>query len=147
MKIAVCVSHVPDTATKVKIGEDGKTIDPNGVTYVINPYDEIAVEEALKTKEKFIILDVREYWEIEKVNLKDNRVIVLLMSQIVHKGLDAIPAKVMNKEEEIIIICHHGIRCAQVTGWLSMQDWTNVNSLRGGVNAFAQQIDQLIGFY
>ncbi len=52
MKIAVCVSHVPDTATKVKIGEDGKTIDPNGVTYVINPYDEYAVEEALKTKEK-----------------------------------------------------------------------------------------------
>jgi electron transfer flavoprotein beta subunit len=53
MKIAVCVSHVPDTATKVKVGEDGKTIDPNGVTYVINPYDEIAIEEALKTKEKF----------------------------------------------------------------------------------------------
>ena len=53
MKIAVCVSHTPDTATKVKIGEDGKTIDPNGVTYVINPYDEYAVEEALKTKEKF----------------------------------------------------------------------------------------------
>ena len=52
MKIAVCVSHVPDTATKVKIGDDGKTIDPNGVTYVINPYDEIAIEEALKTKEK-----------------------------------------------------------------------------------------------
>jgi len=53
MKIAACVSHVPDTATKVKIGDDGKTIDPNGVTYVINPYDEIAIEEALKTKEKF----------------------------------------------------------------------------------------------
>jgi electron transfer flavoprotein beta subunit len=53
MKIAICVSHVPDTATKVKIGQDGKTIDPNGVTYVINPYDEIAVEEGLKTKEKF----------------------------------------------------------------------------------------------
>jgi len=51
MKIAVCVSHVPDTATKVKIGENGITIDPNGVTYVINPYDEIAIEEALKTKE------------------------------------------------------------------------------------------------
>lgn len=53
MKIAVCVSHVPDTATKVKVGSDQKTIDPNGVTYVINPYDEIAVEEGLKTKEKF----------------------------------------------------------------------------------------------
>jgi electron transfer flavoprotein beta subunit len=53
MKIAVCISHVPDTATKVKIGSDGKTIDPNGVSFIINPYDEFAVEEALKTKEKF----------------------------------------------------------------------------------------------
>ena len=53
MKIAVCVSHVPDTATKIKLGEDEKTIDPDGVTYVINPYDEYAIEEALKTKEKF----------------------------------------------------------------------------------------------
>jgi electron transfer flavoprotein beta subunit len=52
MKIAVCVSHVPDTATKIKVGADQKTIDPAGVTYIINPYDEFAVEEALKTKEK-----------------------------------------------------------------------------------------------
>jgi electron transfer flavoprotein beta subunit len=51
MKIAVCVSHVPDTASKIKIGPDRKTIDPAGVTYVINPYDEYAIEEALKTKE------------------------------------------------------------------------------------------------
>jgi electron transfer flavoprotein beta subunit len=52
MKIAVCVSHVPDTATKVKVGADQKTIDPSGVTYVVNPYDEFAIEEALKLKEK-----------------------------------------------------------------------------------------------
>jgi electron transfer flavoprotein beta subunit len=52
MKIAVCVNHVPDTATKIKIGADGKNIDPAGVQYIINPYDEFAVEEALKTKDK-----------------------------------------------------------------------------------------------
>jgi electron transfer flavoprotein beta subunit len=51
MKIAVCVSHVPDTATRVKVGSDRKSIDSSGITYVINPYDEFAVEEALKTKE------------------------------------------------------------------------------------------------
>jgi len=51
MKIAVCVSHVPDTATRVKVGSGEKAIDPAGVIYVINPYDEYAVEEALKTKE------------------------------------------------------------------------------------------------
>lgn len=53
MKIAVCVSHVPDTAAKINIGSDGKALDPNGVTFIVNPYDEFAVEEALKTKEKF----------------------------------------------------------------------------------------------
>ncbi|MGH2574350.1 MAG: electron transfer flavoprotein subunit beta/FixA family protein [Ignavibacteria bacterium] len=52
MKIAVCISQVPDTTTKVKIGSDGRSIDPSGVTYIINPYDEFAVEEALKIKEK-----------------------------------------------------------------------------------------------
>jgi len=53
MKIAVCISHVPDTASKINIGNDGKSIDQAGLTYIINPYDEFAVEEALKTKEKF----------------------------------------------------------------------------------------------
>jgi electron transfer flavoprotein beta subunit len=53
MKIAVCVSHVPDTAAKININSSGKEIDPAGVTYILNPYDEFAIEEALKTKEKF----------------------------------------------------------------------------------------------
>lgn len=52
MKFAVCVSQVPDTTTKVKVGTDGKSIDPAGVTYIINPYDEFAVEAALQLKEK-----------------------------------------------------------------------------------------------
>lgn len=52
MKIAVCVSHVPDTAARIVIGADGRSIDPNGVTYIVNPYDEFAIEEALKIKEK-----------------------------------------------------------------------------------------------
>ena len=52
MKIAVCISQVPDTTTKVKIASDGKSIDPSGVTFIINPYDEFGVEEALKLKEK-----------------------------------------------------------------------------------------------
>jgi electron transfer flavoprotein beta subunit len=53
MNIVVCVSHVPDTATKIKINQERTSIDTSGVTFVINPYDEFAVEEALRTKEKF----------------------------------------------------------------------------------------------
>jgi electron transfer flavoprotein beta subunit len=51
MKIVVCVKQVPDTETKIVIGDDGKSIDATDVKYVINPYDEFAVEEALKIKE------------------------------------------------------------------------------------------------
>ncbi len=52
MKIAVCINHVPDTETRVKVGPDGKTLDKTGVNYILNPYDEFALEEALRMKEK-----------------------------------------------------------------------------------------------
>ena len=45
MNIVVCVKRVPDTETKIKVGGDGKTIDPTGVEFVINPFDEFAVRE------------------------------------------------------------------------------------------------------
>ena len=52
MKIAVCINHVPDTETKIKIGADGKSIDTAGVNYMLSPYDEIALEEGLRMREK-----------------------------------------------------------------------------------------------
>jgi electron transfer flavoprotein beta subunit len=52
MKLAVCINHVPDTATKINVAGDGKNIDKTGVTYIISPYDEFAVEECLRLKEK-----------------------------------------------------------------------------------------------
>jgi len=53
MKIIVCINHVPDTETKVKVGTDNKTIDKAGVNSMLNPYDEFAIEAALQLKEKF----------------------------------------------------------------------------------------------
>jgi electron transfer flavoprotein beta subunit len=52
MKIAVCINHVPDTAAKINIASDGKSIDKTGVPFVVNPYDEFAIEECLRIKEK-----------------------------------------------------------------------------------------------
>jgi electron transfer flavoprotein beta subunit len=52
MRIVVCVKYVPDTALKVKIAPDGKSLDLTDVTFVVNPYDEFAVEEALQIKER-----------------------------------------------------------------------------------------------
>src|SRR5437899_9447529 len=52
MKILVAIKQVPDTATQVKIGAGGKAIDTTGITWIVSPYDEFAVEEALRIKEK-----------------------------------------------------------------------------------------------
>lgn len=52
MKIAVCIKRVPDTETRIRIGADGVSIDEAGVKFILNPYDEFAVEEALQRKEK-----------------------------------------------------------------------------------------------
>lgn len=51
MKIFVCVKQVPDTETKVKVGPDGASLDSSNTKWVMNPYDEYAVEEAVKLKE------------------------------------------------------------------------------------------------
>lgn len=52
MKIAVCIKRTPDTETRIKIAAGGKSIDEAGVKFVLNTYDEYAVEEALQLKER-----------------------------------------------------------------------------------------------
>jgi electron transfer flavoprotein beta subunit len=52
LKIIVCIKSVPDTASSIRIKSGSAAIDPEGLTYVMNPYDEFAVEEALRIKEK-----------------------------------------------------------------------------------------------
>lgn len=52
MKIFVCIKQVPDTETKIKIAADGKSVDFTGVKWILCPYDEFAVEEAIRFKEK-----------------------------------------------------------------------------------------------
>jgi electron transfer flavoprotein beta subunit len=53
MRLFVCVNQVPDTETKVKVGTDGKTIDRSEVNFILNPYDEFAIESALQLKDKY----------------------------------------------------------------------------------------------
>lgn len=52
MKIAVLVKQVPDTETKIQLAADKSGIDQSAIKWVVNPYDEIAIEAALKLKEK-----------------------------------------------------------------------------------------------
>jgi electron transfer flavoprotein beta subunit len=51
MKILVALKQVPDTETKIKVAADGKSLDPADVKWITSPYDEYALEEALRLKE------------------------------------------------------------------------------------------------
>jgi electron transfer flavoprotein beta subunit len=53
VNIIVCLKQVPDTETQIKIASDGKSIVTDDIKWVMNPYDEYGVEEALRLKEKF----------------------------------------------------------------------------------------------
>lgn len=51
MKILVCISNVPDTTTKVKFTDESTKLDVNGIQWVINPWDELALTRALELKD------------------------------------------------------------------------------------------------
>jgi electron transfer flavoprotein beta subunit len=51
MKILVALKQVPDTETRIKVAADGKSLDPADVKWITSPYDEYALEEAIRIKE------------------------------------------------------------------------------------------------
>ena len=51
MKTVVCIKRTPDTEARIRLGEAGGSIDPEGVKFIVSPYDEFAIEAALQTKE------------------------------------------------------------------------------------------------
>lgn len=53
MNIVACVKQVPDTEAQIKVKGDGSGIEEGGIKWVMNPYDEYAVEEAVQWKEKY----------------------------------------------------------------------------------------------
>ena len=118
----------------------------------MNPYGVpgLSVQELdkkLKNNDDFILLDVREPFELARANLGDG-VLLAPLSELAQQGPDALPGAVTaDKEAEIVVMCHHGIRSAQVTMWLLAEGWENVTSLAGGIDAYAREIDPEVGFY
>lgn len=117
-----------------------------------NPYGvpEISpkeVEEKRERGETFVLLDVREEYELESAALPEGAFELVPLSRLASEQTDALPPTARDKEAEIIVMCHHGLRSAQVTAWLQQQGWNNVVSMEGGIDAFAEQVDPGVGRY
>ena len=111
---------------------------------------EITVEqlaEKMRSPDGFVLLDVREPWELARARISDDRLTLQPMSELARSGLEALPAPVRAKDAEIFVLCHHGVRSADVAGWLASQGWTQVFSVAGGIEEYAQKIDPSVGLY
>jgi electron transfer flavoprotein beta subunit len=85
LRIVALVKSVPDTESKIKIGADGVSIDATGVKFVMNPYDEYAVEEGLRIKER-----LKDGSTLVVISLGPDRVVEVLRTALAMGADDAI---------------------------------------------------------
>lgn len=105
------------------------------------------LSEKLQSDEQFILLDVRELHELDYAKLTDNRLEVTPMSRLAQEGTKALTESAQSPDATIYVMCHHGSRSMQVTAWLAQQGWKNVFNVKGGIDAYARQVDESVGLY
>jgi rhodanese-related sulfurtransferase len=89
--------------------------------------------------EKPLLLDVREPWE--------HRIAALEGSTLIPMRQIPAAAETLNPSQEIIVVCHHGIRSRHVALYLESRGFDRVFNLRGGVDAWAREFDTRLTTY
>ncbi len=118
-----------------------------------NPYGapEVSVRDVAEKQregEQFHLVDVREPNELELASLPDGAFISMPLSELRERRLEALPeALSQDKQAEVVLFCHKGLRSAQVTVFLRQQGWSNAVSMAGGIDAWAEEIDESVGQY
>lgn len=86
-----------------------------------------------------MVLDVREDWEVATVALPDT----------LNIPMQQVPARVaeLPKDKPLVVMCHHGGRSRQVTGWLRQNGFTQATNLAGGIHAWATQVEPSMATY
>jgi rhodanese-related sulfurtransferase len=115
-----------------------------------NTLPEISVAELAEwmvSKPDIVLLDVREPDETTYVPLPDPRVVTAPLSMLARQMEKGLPEAV-KPEAVIVVFCHLGQRSAQVTAWLSQNlGYPQVYNLRGGIDAYAREVDAGIRKY
>jgi rhodanese-related sulfurtransferase len=92
-----------------------------------------ALKERIERGEQIVILDVREPFEIELAPFPG----------ATHIPMGDIPARLQELEpdRETVVVCHHGIRSAQVANYLAQSGFERVLNLSGGIDAWSSDAD------
>jgi adenylyltransferase/sulfurtransferase len=95
----------------------------------------------------FTLLDVREAYEFRHAAIPDPRVRLVPLSRLANLGLSELPEELTDRQRPVVVLCHLGMRSAQVAHWLQAQGWQQVYNLSGGIDAYAYEIDPTIRRY
>jgi rhodanese-related sulfurtransferase len=90
-------------------------------------------------RERPVLLDVREPWEYDKARIAGAQLVPM---REVPNRLDEI-----DQDKEVVAICHHGGRSAQVAVFLEKAGYTRVHNLVGGVDAWSRTVDPAVPLY
>lgn len=99
-----------------------------------------AAAAALLKEKGARLIDVREPWEFATAKIEGS--VLIPMGDVparAHQELDP--------DERIVVMCHHGARSLNVTVWLRNQGFENVQSLRGGIEAWSAEVDSKVPRY
>jgi len=106
------------------------------MSFAITPQE---LKSRLDKGETLVLLDVREQWEYDLAKLSGSTLIPLgTLPQSLAK---------LNRNSEIVAICHHGMRSADATNFLLQQGFANVKNLVGGIDAWSVQVDGTVPRY
>lgn len=89
----------------------------------------------------FLLLDCREAEEYEAVHIADAK--LLPMTELMARVDELAPYR----DKEIVVHCHHGGRSLRVANWLRQQGFTRVQSMAGGIDEWAAEIDTSLPRY
>lgn len=104
--------------------------------YEISPAEAVALVNDKQAR----LIDVRESWEFATAHIDGS----LLMP------MGDVPARArqeLDPNERLVILCHHGQRSLHVAAWLRNEGFEQAQSLRGGIDAWAMQVDPTVGRY
>jgi rhodanese-related sulfurtransferase len=85
------------------------------------------------------VLDVREPWETDTCRIDGS---LLLPLGTLPQSLDRLP-----QDRPLVVVCHHEMRSMQAVMWLRSQGFENAVNLRGGIDAWARQVEPRMGTY
>ena len=97
------------------------------------------VKAQLEGASRPVLLDVREPWEIEIARIEGSKNI----------PMGDVPMRVqeLDPEEHIVVVCHHGVRSANVTMWLRNEGYDRAQSMRGGIDLWSKTVDPSVPVY